>query len=183
MSDEKPKKPAKRKLTVKQIKFIKEFKKSGNQSEAALKAGYSVRQSAHDVLANPVVKSRLEKFYDTLEKVGATDEAAATVIKEGFTAEKVISAYVHKSGPKGLAGDVENPDADERDNDFVNVPDHPSRLKAAELYCKIKRHIGADNTPTTAIGVSGNVMIFLQDPNDASRNTAPKEAGLLLPAQ
>lgn len=171
MPDEpaKKRKIPKRKLTVKQIKFVKEFKKSGNASQSALKAGYKVRESATDVLANPLVKSRLERFYDTLEEEGATDKAAAKVIKDGFTAVKTdFAATIDEEG--------------ERKTEVVESPDHPTRLKAADLFCKVKRYVGADNTNGPIGPISGNVMIFLQDPHDPTRNTAPKEAGPLLPA-
>jgi phage terminase small subunit len=50
----------KKKLTLKQAKFTKEYLKSGNGTQAAIKAGYS-KNSAHDIASENLRKPEIKE--------------------------------------------------------------------------------------------------------------------------
>lgn len=55
------------KLTGKQRRFIDQYFECGmNQSKAALLAGYSVRQSGAENMANPVIKAEIDRRLDEM---------------------------------------------------------------------------------------------------------------------
>ena len=82
------------KLTTKQRLFADEYIKSGNATEAALKAGYSKRTSysiGNENLKKPEIKKYIDKKLDEIEshKIADAKEAmqAITAIARGETNE------------------------------------------------------------------------------------------------
>lgn len=78
------------KLTPKQKRFIEEYVKSGNATEAARKAGYSpnsARQTGSDNLANPYIKAEIDRRMDGLSKNNEIE--ASEIVKRLF---KIASA-------------------------------------------------------------------------------------------
>jgi len=64
----------KKKLTLKQAKFTKEYLKSGNGTQAAIKAGYS-KNSAHDIASENLRKPEIkEAVASAAEKLGINPE-------------------------------------------------------------------------------------------------------------
>jgi phage terminase small subunit len=64
--------PKKKELTVKEKKFIKEYVKEGNGTQAVLKAGYQTtpevaRSIASENLAKPHIKERIERALANLD--------------------------------------------------------------------------------------------------------------------
>ena len=71
-----------KKLTLKQNKFVKEYIKTGNGTQSAIKAGYSkstAKVIASENLTKPYVKEKIEKVMSEVSD------------KIGLTAEKVLS--------------------------------------------------------------------------------------------
>lgn len=69
------------KLTIKQERFVVEFPKDWNMTQAALRAGYakrSARQSGSDNMKNPYILERIRKEIERLQK------------ETGVTSEKVL---------------------------------------------------------------------------------------------
>ncbi len=66
------------KLTIKQNRFVKELIKSGNATQASIKAGYSektARQMGSENLAKPYIKLKIEKVMSEIaDKIGMTAE-------------------------------------------------------------------------------------------------------------
>jgi len=108
--------------------------------DALLDAGYS-QASAHNaaaILDNPLIK---QTYCEILDAAGATDEACAKVIVDGMRAMRTVSCV---SGKDAGSGSV----------DFVDVEDHPVRLKAVDMvhkvrgrYVETKKIVGADGGP------------------------------------
>lgn len=76
--------PKQKELKPKQRKFVAEYLKDQNGTQAAIRAGYaknSAQQQASDLLLNPLIRQAIDKH---LEKV--TDEALVTVeyVIQGF---------------------------------------------------------------------------------------------------
>lgn len=116
------------------------------------------RQSIRDkIVKNPIVKSELQKLYDRLDKVGATDDKVAKRINEGLDAVKVI---------RSQTGEVIDED-----------PDHAIRLKSVDFMCRLKRYIGDTESQNVNVGEmkvmivngsSGNQETFLRSPQRES---------------
>jgi len=94
------------------------------ETQAALEAGYSPAsaQNVGAILENPLVK---QTYCQILDAAGATDEACAKVIVDAMKAVRTVSCI---SGKDANAGTV----------DFVDVDDHPTRLKAVDMIHKVR---------------------------------------------
>lgn len=106
--------------TEKEAAFIKSKLSGASNTAAAIQAGYSKR-SAH-ITGNQLIKKPhiRRALFLTLEDFGINLEAALKPIQDALTANKVISA-------------VSAGDANGATTDFIDVPDHPTRLKAAGM--------------------------------------------------
>jgi len=106
---------------VKRRKFVKAILQGKTKYEAAVDAGYSPASAsvrATELTRNPEVQSEIER---ALDKAGATIEAQAKVVAEGFKATKHIG------------------------ENLIEVADHMARLKAAELSGKFRKQIGSES--------------------------------------
>lgn len=112
--------------TIKEKKFVNEYLKTGNATEAASKIyDVSNRNSARSIGSENLAKL---DFPSILDRAGITDDFIAKTMKEGMEASKPISA-------------VSGKDAGEASMDFIDVPDWQARLKATELATKAKGHL------------------------------------------
>lgn len=97
--------------------------------QAMLDAGYSPATAK-----NPEELTE-SKGWKILMDEYLPDKDVLQAHKEGLKATKVISAL------------VVGKDADSKTSDFIDVPDHPTRLKAVELAYKVKSKF----QPTTLV--------------------------------
>ena len=107
---------------------------------AAIKAGYSRAYAKNATI-------RLDKggtFTQALEIAGLTDTALAQHAQEGLNANKVISANI-------IYGD-----ADEKTNDFIEVPDWQARHRYFKTILEIMKKV----SPTPNIQVNQFTQIF-----------------------
>lgn len=125
MADEKKtRKKPKRKPTLKQKEaFVKYIEFHGNAYKAMRAAGYT-----HASALNAKNLTESSGFQALAEEV-LPDNLLLKVHKEGLQASKVISAI------------ITGKDADGGTNDFIEVPDHPTRHKFLETAYKIKNKI------------------------------------------
>lgn len=83
------------KLTIKQDKFIKEYIKTGNGKQSAIKAGYSKKtagEMAYENLNKPQIKVKIEKtMSETAEKMGINAEFVLGNLKH-FASKKKMKA-------------------------------------------------------------------------------------------
>jgi len=75
-----------KKLTIKQAKFVREYIKTGNGSQSAIKAGYSEKtagEMAYENLNKPQIKLKIDKVMSELaEKIGMTAEKILLKLNE-----------------------------------------------------------------------------------------------------
>ena len=122
-------------MTVKEKKLIQGVAKGMSQTQAAIAAGYSARSArsvASDTLAKPNVRTALERLMD---KQGLTETALLQPIKDGLTAQRVLSARVIIKSDDPT---VQTETANTRTDDFIETPDHLVRLKASEQGWKLR---------------------------------------------
>jgi len=116
---------ARRKKIMQAIAAGKTQKQAG--IDAGLKPEYA-QQQVSQILLNPIVK---KTFVDILSEQ-IPDDFHANVYREGMEATKVISTNVIATNSEGMA------DATSMTKDFIEVPDHPTRIKAADSVSKLK---------------------------------------------
>lgn len=113
---------------AKAARVVKSLKKNNiSLTETAKDLGVSPQAIQNQLDRNPYVKNLLQKFYEKLDKAGATDEKSARVISEAMDAEKEVF---------------------NDDGQIVGTSkDHATRLKANDQLLKLKRYIGDTDTP------------------------------------
>lgn len=109
--------------TIKEKKFVKEYLKTGNGTEAALSA-YDTkdRKSASVIATENLAKLSIA---DIMDQMGITDERLMQVLDDGLNASRTISTI---GGREANGATV----------DFVDVPDFISRHKYLETGLKLK---------------------------------------------
>lgn len=111
-------------MNVRQQLYKKYRLEGYSKYSSAIKAGYSKNTA--------LTASNLEKLINMrywLELQGLTDSKLAEHAKEGLNANKVISANI-------IHGD-----ADEKTNDFIEVPDWQSRHRYFETILKLQNKL------------------------------------------
>jgi len=115
-------------LTRKQLAMAHYLMQGYSKRQALLKAGYSVKVAQRYTYQTSTVKTvmtYLEGMKGKLEERGINNDYIADKFKTWFEAQKVIAAR--------------NPskEADEHTNDFIEVPDYDTQLKAYDRFEKI----------------------------------------------
>lgn len=136
-----------------QKRLLEKLPEANSVSEAMIDAGYS-RVSAK----NPKLTLQGKGFRKLLDEC-LPDELLMKVHLEGLEASKVVSARA-----KTKHGDPI--DADEDTDDFIEVPDHPTRYKFLELGHKIKGNLSGEAASITNV----IVPIIIQRGEDTSQN-------------
>jgi len=127
-------KPAKKKkgdnLTLKQRKWIKEYIKTGNATEAAMRVyDCKDRESAGSIGTENLQKLAIP---DLMEQMGLTDITLMNVGAEGMTKANKI----HGTG-----------------DNFVEIPDYATRHRYWETMLKLKRRLGVENQVNVQVNV------------------------------
>lgn len=118
----------KRAMSIRQRLYRKYRIEGMNKKAAALKAGYSYSTATTDT-------KKLDKnvnMDEWLQQAGLTDKALSVHAREGLEATKVVSAI------------IVGKDADEKTNDFIDVPDWSARHKYFETVCKLRGKLKND---------------------------------------
>lgn len=116
----------KRKLTLKQKIFVKEYLKTKNVSLATKKAGYACTASGFENLQNPILKKKIEQI---LEKNGVSDEKIAKTINDGLKAKQLINDPYQKK--------------------MIKYKDHANRARFVDIACKLKGHLKPQSVDIT----------------------------------
>jgi hypothetical protein len=127
-------------MNIRQQNYKKNRILGMNKYNAAIAAGYSHNYSKN-CRPEKVVK---DGIIDALERAGLTDKQLAGIAVAGTQATKVISANITYG------------DADEKTNDFIEVPDWQSRHKFFESCIKLKGHL--QEVGNTLIDASTKVL-------------------------
>ena len=143
-------------LTMKQRLFLREYFQTGNATASAAKV-----YNCKDVASAAVIAARLRKklrplVQELMEQQGLTLGAIFGTVKEGMKANRVISANI-------IEGGGGNRDATGMTKDFIEIPDHPTRLKAAKLAGDWWE-LGKPNVPQflQQVNISGNLETILK---------------------
>lgn len=119
--------PAQPKLTLKQRRFLQEYFKSGNGVQSAMKVYDTKDYASACALASENLTKLKPRLEHMMEARGLDLGKLLGVLDEGLASTKVISAAVIGGDPK---------DADSQTNDFIDVPDYPTRHKYLETAGK-----------------------------------------------
>ena len=127
-------KPAKKKkgdnLTLKQRKWIKEYIKTGNATEAAMRVyDCKDRESASAIGTQNLGKL---SFPELMEEMELTDITLMNVGAEGMTKANKIHGT---------------------NDNFVEIPDYATRHKYWETMLKLKRKLGVENQVNVQVNV------------------------------
>lgn len=132
-----------RKLTLKQRKWLDLYIKTGNATEAAMQVyDCKDRETAATIGWENIRKL---DFSELMEESGLTDQLLNTKLAEGLDANKVISARIIQRG----FSDAQ--EANEQTDDFIDVPDMPTRHKYLETALKLKRRLGPETVNQTNV--------------------------------
>lgn len=105
--------------------------------KAMITAGYAenvARSPKQNLLDRSGVLNAKEKWLDILSRKGITVDKLADKQVEWIDAKKVVSAQVIvKKGTPTSQANGELPPADSKTNDFIEVPDYQTQLKAGEM--------------------------------------------------
>lgn len=142
--------------------YLKARAKGENKTQAAKKARIG-RTTAWRAEKDPRVRSEMAA---ALEKAGVTKEKIAKTVLAALDANKVISANVIAKSGDGMA------DANSMTKDFVEVEDHPTRLKASELAGKFR----GDFIERQEVEHSGSVALAVEVV-DYAKAVKPKNGG------
>lgn len=117
-----------RKPTTKQLKAIElAVENHGNVSAAMREAGYSPATAK-----NPKNLTETDIWRELVESK-LPDQDLVDAHAEGLKAMRVVSARITTS------------DAGSQTDDFIEVPDYPTRHKYLETAYKLKRRLGPEN--------------------------------------
>ena len=123
-------KPAKRDLTLKQRRWIKEYIKTGNATEAAMRVyDCKDRESANALGNENLAKLSMPEL---MEDLGLTDVALMNIGAEGMTKANKIHGT---------------------NDNFVEIPDYGVRHKYWETMLKLKRRLGSENQTNIQVNI------------------------------
>lgn len=128
-------------LTLKQRKWIKEYIKTGNATEAASRV-YDCKDRN---VANAIGAENLAKLSmpELMEEMGLSDVALINVGMEGLQASKQLATRIVVKNPvKSSTQAGELIKATEQTDDFVEVPDYSTRHKYWDTLLKLKGKLG-----------------------------------------
>ncbi len=115
-------------LTLKQSRFLKEYFKSGNGTQAIMKA-YNVKRPD---LAASMATENLIKLKDVVRTMMEV---------KGLSLGRIIDVVNEATEANKIHGTNDN---------FIEIPDHPTRLKAAEIAARWLKM----ETPSTLIQIN-----------------------------
>ena len=136
-------------LTLKQKRFLKEYFKTGNGTQSALKIYNTDDPRAASVIASENLTKLRNPVKQLMEARGLSLGKLLNVLDEGLEANKVISAMVVSNNGKGMK------QANSMTRDFIDVPDHATRHKFLETAGK---WLGIQEAPTNLTQINTGEM-------------------------
>lgn len=121
-----------RQATLRQIKAIKYLSEGMSKRAAMMKAGYAVTTAmheAHKLTTSTAVEGLLDKLKDDLAQKGLTTDKIADKFVEWLDAQRTVGARVVVKREGG-----ELPTAESRTDDFIEVPDYDTQIKAYDRW-------------------------------------------------
>lgn len=126
------------KRTLRQRKFITALiKYKGNATKAYLEISPKCKVESAAVLGYRMLRKVNLSVEELLDRMGMTDAYLNQKLNEGLEATKVISV-VPIPPKKGKQGSADLPDANEKNIEFIDVPDSNVRVKYLDMAYKLK---------------------------------------------
>jgi len=127
-----------------------------SMKQAMIDLGYSESYAHSGQLKKTSTWQKLMRKY-------LPDKKLVKVIKEGLSADKVISArIIIKKGKPTPQADGELPVANSSTNDFIEVPDHAVRHRFVETALKMKGKL-VDKTDITSDGKKLDGLVIIKN--------------------
>ena len=123
----------KKKLNIRERKFIKAVVSGETPTEAMRIAGY--KETTARFKSGAKLTKVMPTIQQLMEKRGLTDDYLLQVAEEGLKATKVISANIIAKSGESMA------DANSMTKDFIDVEDYAVRHKYLETSLKVKGHM------------------------------------------
>ena len=155
--------PATEKTRAKNL--IKPYLRNGlNQHKLAKELGISP-SAVNQRVNRPIVQKTLQKTIDKcLTRAGISKSKVYKRLDEQLDATKVISAVVvNKKDRATSLADGELFDANEKTNDFIDVPDHQARDKAIDKSLVLMGHLKKFNDKPQGDTSSGVYIYIVKD--------------------
>jgi hypothetical protein len=134
-------------VAARREKIVKAIMEGMTQQAAGEAAGLNPN-SAYKQVSKILQEPSTQKTFLEFLNEAIPDDFHSNVYREGMEANKVISANVIAPGGEGMK------EANSMTKDFIEVPDHPTRIKAADSVSKLKglivnkeEHTGKDGGP------------------------------------
>lgn len=115
-------------------KIIKDIAKGKTKRQAGINAGLSPKTASAQVTAILNEPETKKSFQQMLIDI-CPDDFHSQTYRDCMEAMKVISANIIALSGEGMA------DAHGTTKDFIDVPDYPTRLKAADSVSKLKGYV------------------------------------------
>lgn len=112
-------------------KIIRAITEGKTQKEAGVEAGLNPK-NAESQVCNILKEPQVQRTFLEILNETIPDDFHSNVYREGMEANKVISANVIAPNGEGMADDHS------MTKDFIEVHDHPTRIKAADSVAKLK---------------------------------------------
>ena len=126
------------KRTLRERKFIDAYvKNNGNATEAYLALHPKAKRTSAADLGYRMLRKVEISVTELLDKMGVTDAYLNEKLKEGLEATKVISV-VPIPPKKHQPGTGDLPNANEKNIEFIDVPDSNVRVKYLDMAYKLK---------------------------------------------
>jgi hypothetical protein len=143
--------------TAKQRRALAKAAENGGNISAAMRAvGYS------PATAKTPQKLTESKGWKELVDEYLPDDKLAKVHSEGLEANKIISANITYG------------DADEKTNDFIEVPDHATRHKFLESAYKLKGRSLSDTDKLGGTSITNFTQIIINPPHAKNTGDQPR---------
>ena len=132
------------KRTIKERKFIDAYiKNNGNATEAYLALHPKAKRTSAGDLGYRMLKKVDISVTELLDKMGVTNAYLNEKLKEGLEATKVISV-IPIPPKKNQPGTGDLPNANEKNIEFIDVPDSNVRVKYLDMAYKLKGTYAAE---------------------------------------
>jgi len=126
------------KRTIKERKFVNAYiKNGGNATEAYLVVNPKAKRSSAGELGYRMLKNVEISVPELLDRMGITDAYLGKKLNEGLDATKVISV-IPIPPKKTQPSTADLPNANEKNIEFIDVPDFNVRVKYLEMANKLK---------------------------------------------
>lgn len=141
-------------LTIKQRKFLRALIRTGEPTEAAFQAYDCKNRKIASVIASQNLCKLNIQFLDLIERMGLTNEEDVADLKRLRKAKRLHACDVMIHDENGQLKVNKN------SNDWIEVDDNQSQLKALELTLKLKGHLKEKVEHSGTVAVTPQIILI-----------------------